>query len=108
MATLKHNVLTCAITYDAVYNYRICPALLAPRQVELFQRLRGFLVAGTAGQAYAGAGAELEMSGDAMKKAVHRMRHRYYELFREEIAHTVAEPAEVEEEMRYLCAVMAG
>ena len=77
-------------------------------KVELLQRLRGFLVARTAGQDYAGTGAELGMSGDAMKKAVHRMRHRDYELFREEIAHTVAEPAEVEEEMRYLCAVMAG
>ncbi len=48
------------------------------------------------------------MSGEAAKKAVHRMRRRYYDLFREETAHTVADPAEVEEEMRYLGAVMAG
>jgi DNA-directed RNA polymerase specialized sigma24 family protein len=75
---------------------------------ELFQRLRVFLVAGTGEESYAEAGAELGMSGEAVKKAVHRLRHRYYELFREEIAHTVASPAEVEEEMRYLCGVMAG
>ena len=77
-------------------------------KVELFQRLRVFLVAGTGEDTYAEAGAKLGMSGDAVKKAAHRMRHRYYELFREEIAHTVADPMAVEEEMRYLCAVMAG
>jgi RNA polymerase sigma-70 factor (ECF subfamily) len=74
----------------------------------LFQRLRVFLVAGTREETYAKAAAELGMSEEAVKKAVHRMRHRYYELFREEIAHTVADAAEVEEELRHLCAVMAG
>lgn len=48
------------------------------------------------------------MSGEAVKKAVHRLRRRYAELFREEIAHTVGSPAEVDDEMRYLCALMAG
>ena len=74
----------------------------------LFQRLRVFLVAGEGEESYAGVGADLGMSGEAVKKAVHRMRHRYYELFREEIAHTVADPAEVEDEMRHLCAVIQG
>jgi len=80
----------------------------AAGKAELFQRLRVFLVASTGEGNYAEAGAELGMSREAVKKAVHRMRHRYYELFREEIAHTVATPAEVEEEMRYLCGVIAG
>ena len=77
-------------------------------KVELFQRLRAFLIAGTGEESYAQAGAELGMSREAVKKAVQRMRHRYYQLFREEVAHTVADPAEVEEELRYLCAVVAG
>ena len=77
-------------------------------KLELFQRLRVFLVAGEGEESYAGVGGELGMSGEAVKKAVHRMRHRYYELFREEIAHTVADPTEVEEEMSYLCTVMAA
>ena len=77
-------------------------------KAELFKRLRLFLVEGTAEESYAEAGVGLGMSGEAVKKAVHRMRHRYYELFREEIAHTVADPAEVEDEMRYLCEVMAA
>lgn len=74
----------------------------------LFQRLRGFLVAGTGEETYAEAATDLGMSSEAVKKAVHRLRHRYSELFREEIAHTVGEATEVEAELRHLCAVMAG
>jgi DNA-directed RNA polymerase specialized sigma24 family protein len=75
-------------------------------KLEVFRRLRGFLIAGTGEDSYAQVAAELGMSREAVKKAVQRMRHRYYELFREEVAHTVADPAEVEEELRYLCAVV--
>jgi RNA polymerase sigma-70 factor (ECF subfamily) len=39
--------------------------------------------------------------------AVHRLRQRYRQLLREGIANTVADPAEFEEEMRYLFAVLA-
>ncbi|MBM3878507.1 MAG: sigma-70 family RNA polymerase sigma factor [Verrucomicrobia bacterium] len=77
-------------------------------KADLFQRLREFLVAGTADETYADAAAGLGMSRDAVKKAVHRLRRRYHELFCEEIAQTVADPAEVEDELRHLCAVMAG
>ena len=59
-------------------------------------------------ETYAQAAAPLGMTVEAVKKAVQRMRHRYYELFRDEVAHTVADPAEVEEELRYLCAVIAA
>ncbi len=76
-------------------------------KLELFQRLRLFLVSGTGEDSYAEVGAKLGMSREAVKKAVQRMRHRYYELFREEVAHTVADPADVEEELRYLCAAIA-
>lgn len=73
---------------------------------ELFQRLRAFLISGSTGESYAQAAAELGMSREAVKKAVQRMRQRYYALFREEVARTVANAAEVEEELRYLCALM--
>jgi RNA polymerase sigma-70 factor (ECF subfamily) len=39
---------------------------------------------------------------------VHRLRRRYRELIRDEIANTVASPDEVEEEMRYLLKVSAA
>ncbi len=77
-------------------------------KTEIFQRLRGFLVAGRTDETYTEAAADLGMSGEAVKKAVHRLRRRYYELFREEIARTVAEPAGVEDELRYLCEVIGG
>jgi RNA polymerase sigma-70 factor (ECF subfamily) len=74
----------------------------------LFQRLGVFLVAGRGEANYAGVAADLAMSVDAVKKAAQRLRQRYYELFREEIAHTVAHPGEVEDELRYLCEIIAG
>ena len=42
-----------------------------------------------------------------MKVTVHRLRRRYRELLREEIAHTVTRPEEIEEEMRYLREVVS-
>jgi len=77
-------------------------------KAELFERLRVCLLAGTDPQTYAEAAAEAGMTGEAVRKAVYRLRRRYYELFREEIARTVADASEVEEEMRYLCDVIAG
>lgn len=48
------------------------------------------------------------MSEGAVKVAVHRLRHRYGELLRQEITRTVASPAEVEDELRHLLRVVAG
>ena len=48
------------------------------------------------------------MSEAALHKAVERVRLRYQELFRLEIAHTVTSPAEVEDELRHLQTVMRG
>jgi RNA polymerase sigma-70 factor (ECF subfamily) len=74
----------------------------------LFERLQPFLVSGEGIRTYAQAAGEAGLSEEAFKKAVQRMRRRYHQLFREEIAHTVASPAEVDEELQHLCAVMAG
>ena len=48
------------------------------------------------------------MTESALKSAVHRMRARYRQLVREEVAHIVADPAEVNEEARHLIAVISG
>ncbi len=77
-------------------------------KAELFRRLRLFLVAGRDEGSYAQAATDLGLTTDAVRKAAQRLRQRYYKLFREEIAHTVADAVEVEDEMRHLCAVMAG
>ena len=48
------------------------------------------------------------MSASAVKSGLFRMRQRYAELFREEIAQTVASPEEVEEELKELFAALSG
>ena len=48
------------------------------------------------------------MSEGAVKVAAHRLRQRYRELLREEIANTVAGPEEVEEELRHLFAALSA
>lgn len=52
--------------------------------------------------------ASLDMTPGAVRVALHRMRQRCRELFREEVAHTVDDPTEVEEELRYLRSLIAG
>lgn len=46
--------------------------------------------------------AELQMTEGAVKVAVHRLRRRYRDLLRNEIADTVANPADVDDELRTL------
>jgi len=49
---------------------------------------------------------EFDMTENAVKQAFYRFRQRYQTLFREEIAHTVAMPSDIEDELRYLIAVV--
>ena len=57
---------------------------------------------------HADVAAELGLSEGALKVAVHRMRQRYRELLRAEVADTVASPEEVDDELRHLIAVVSG
>jgi RNA polymerase sigma-70 factor (ECF subfamily) len=49
---------------------------------------------------------EFGMTENAVKQAFYRFRQRYQTLLREEIAHTVAMPSDVEDELRYLISVV--
>jgi RNA polymerase sigma-70 factor (ECF subfamily) len=66
------------------------------------------LIAEASSQSYLQVGAQLSLTESAVKQTVHRMRRRYRELFREEIAQTVAEPGEVEDELKHLFAALSG
>jgi len=57
---------------------------------------------------YANAAATCQMTEGAVKVAAHRLRKRYGELLREEIAQTVSRPEEVEDEIRLLVAALRG
>ena len=73
---------------------------------EHFERLKVFLL-GQSDAPYAALSRDMNMSEGALKVAIHRLRKRYRELFRLEIADTVADPAEVESELRFLAAVLS-
>jgi RNA polymerase sigma factor (sigma-70 family) len=73
---------------------------------EHFERLKVFLL-GQSDAPYAALAPEMNTSEGALKVAIHRLRKRYRELFRQEIADTVADPAEVESELRFLAAVLS-
>jgi len=73
---------------------------------EHFERLKVFLL-GQSDAPYAALAGEMNTSEGALKVAIHRLRKRYRELFRQEIADTVADPAEVESELRFLAAVLS-
>jgi RNA polymerase sigma factor (sigma-70 family) len=53
------------------------------------------------------AGAALNLNEGAVRVAVHRLRKRFREIFREEIAQTLADPAELDAELRHLVDVLA-
>jgi len=75
---------------------------------KLFLALR-FVIAGEAKEeSYARLAADLGMTEDALRVAIHRLRRRYREMLRAEIAGTVAEESEIAEELNYLRQVLAS
>lgn len=70
----------------------------------LFEELKGYLTGDRKADSHAVVGERCGMSEGAVKVAVHRLRRRYRELLREEIAQTVSSPEEVDDEIRNLFA----
>jgi hypothetical protein len=67
-----------------------------------FELLRHFIGGNHAESSYAEAAGELDMSEGAAKVAAHRLRRRYRDLLRQELAQTVADPADVDDEISWL------
>ncbi len=80
----------------------------AESKSEFLETLKPCLLGEGDHQPYATLASKLGLSEGALKVAIHRVRKRYRQLLREEIAHTVATPAEVQEEMQHLLRVLAG
>jgi RNA polymerase sigma factor (sigma-70 family) len=72
----------------------------------LFQQLKEMLADERGRPSQAEVARELGMTENAVKQAFHRLRARYRLLLREEIAHTVAVPGDVEDELRHFIAVL--
>jgi len=75
---------------------------------ERFDELKPFLLGEPDAEGYAEVAERLGMSEQGVKSAVHRLRHCFREAVREEIAHTVATRAEIDEELRYLIQLMTS
>jgi RNA polymerase sigma-70 factor (ECF subfamily) len=103
------DTLTPERIFDQQWALALLEQVLARLQAEmaadgkaaLFDALKGHLT-GSQAAGYAATAAHLGMTEGAVKVAAHRLRRRYRELLREEIAQTVASPDEIEEEIRYL------
>jgi len=73
-----------------------------------FELLKEAIVGGADRLPFPEIAAELQISEEAARQMASRLRKRYRELLREEVSHTVATPAEVDDEIRSLFQVLAG
>jgi RNA polymerase sigma factor (sigma-70 family) len=87
---------------------RLASEYQAAGRTALFDQLKEFLAGERGRQTQAEIATQLGMTENAVKQAFHRLRQRYRLLLREEIAHTVAQPGDVEDELRHLVAVLRG
>jgi RNA polymerase sigma-70 factor (ECF subfamily) len=76
-------------------------------KVGLFDQLKHFLTGGEVIPSYDEAAGRTGLSKAAIKTQVHRLRQRYREIVRREIARTVSSPDEIDEELHHLCTILA-
>ncbi len=108
-----HEALTAEKIFDARWAMtlldetlrRLGQEYVAQRKSRIFKTLKPFL--GPAGSQklppYEEIAERLDLSVGGVKTLVHRLRKRYTELLREEVARTVTDPKEVDEEIHALC-----
>jgi RNA polymerase sigma factor (sigma-70 family) len=77
-------------------------------RLRLFYALSRHLVEERDEVSYAKLSAALGVTESAVKNLMHAMRQRYRCLLRDEVAHTVDSPTDVQDEIRYLCAALAA
>ena len=105
-------------TADQIYERRWAWALLdqvmarledeyrTACKVVLFERLKALLTDELERPSQGQIANELAMTENAVNQAFHRLRERYRQLLREEIAHTVMAPGDIEDELRHLITVL--
>jgi RNA polymerase sigma-70 factor (ECF subfamily) len=77
----------------------------AAEKAQLFEELKGFIWGDKCKSSYAEIAGQLNLSEGTVKVTMHRLRQRFRELLRAEVAHTVARPEDVDGELRYLISV---
>lgn len=76
----------------------------AARKTELFDALKSTLTGDANTQSYQQLANQLKMTEGAVKVSAHRLRRRFGELLREQVQRTVADPSQVEDELREILA----
>ena len=76
-------------------------------KTEIFEQLKSFLIGGSVILSYDEASTRTGLPEATVKTHVHRLRLRYREIVRREVARTVSAPHEIDEELRYLYTVLA-
>ncbi len=106
---------TAEALYDRQWALELLDKTLSALEAEfvaagkkpLFERLKPLLTADGDTMPYKDIAAEFNASEGAVKVAVHRMRRRYRELLRQEIASTINDPADADDEIRHLIGILA-
>lgn len=108
------------LTPDRIFERRWAETLLgraldrlrrecdAGEKTRRFDEVKTFLLGEKGTDSLAAAAARLNLSQPAVKGLVHRLRRRFRELIRNEIAQTVASPEEIDQEIRDLFAAFGG
>jgi RNA polymerase sigma-70 factor (ECF subfamily) len=93
------------LTAGALNSLRL--ELQAEGKIQLFEQLKSFLAGGSVLPSYDDASVRTGLPRATVKTHVYRLRQRYREIVRREVARTVSAPHEVDDELHYLCNVLA-
>jgi RNA polymerase sigma factor (sigma-70 family) len=116
---LRHLEPASDLSPDKLFDARWATTVLEQALIQLrqeltdegragqFEALKAFLTEDPGEGDYATVAAKLGATTQAVAVMVYRLRQRYRELVRTEVAHTVNNPLEVEEEMRHLLAALS-
>jgi len=96
-----------ALTLLELTVNRLRTEFAATHQPGDFEALKGCLMAARGTVDYAAVGAQLRENEGAARVAAHRLRKRFREIYREELAQTLADDADVDGELRHLAAALA-
>jgi DNA-directed RNA polymerase specialized sigma24 family protein len=96
-----------ALTLLDLTMKRLASEFLAAGKPEDFEALKGCLMEARGAIDYAAVAKRLAVNEGAARVAVHRLRKRFREIYREEISQTLADGSDVDAEVRHLAAALA-
>jgi RNA polymerase sigma factor (sigma-70 family) len=96
-----------ALTMVQRAHVRLRSACVRSGRARLYEQLDRYVAGDDEGVPYREAAAVLNMTEGAVRVAVHRLRRKFQDLLREEIAQTVEDSAEIDEELQFLLRTLA-